>query len=1138
MSEEESRKPDPPKLSNPKDGKSDRPKPPKLKRPEPPKLQKPEAPKLNRPEPSNSEPPRLNRPEPSRLNRPEAKEPDSSKLTRPEPIKSKGLRLQKPDTESSENESSSDLIRPTTDQSEVPQRERPVMPGRENPEEATGSDEEIESGQRTFKPGENYGEYRVVRCLCTGLLANYYQMEHNQTHEDVTVGVFHKRTLEDNRFLRRLKALEKQMNAFDLEGIPKIRESALINQQHCTILDPVQGKCLSRFYRENVGPGEQGIDEEKTAEVLARLMGLLGYAHTKGIDHRDMDSDLILVDASGAIYILGLGIKAAMGRELFESIVSASVSPLESSQTVHRLNSFDMISPEYREGKEESPVVDIFAVGMIGYWLLTGRKASANDFEPPSKYLEELPKEWDEFLQKMLQRTGDQRYGSCKVALLALKSIYQIEDKQHEKVGLIQRQIDRLPVPKSIADRGEVATRIYRLSLIGIIGLTLTAIAAYALVEVFTEPNPYSKLVARVVEPGDEPDLQLSIQPPVAKVLFIESQNRFIINNGQANLKVQKGTYAIEVSAPNHISRRLTVEIDRGEIAYSRVILEPKWTDLMISSNPGVEVSVVNAEGDVSVLGVTNEAGLLDLQKGVFSGTYTLIFRKPGYETVKLESQVFSHTKATEIETELVPYPSTLTIQTEPEGASIFVDGKAIGTSPLRITNLNMDQEYLVKISLEGYREVVRPVTLEAGQALNLKLPPLELRVGALEFEIQVPAESLKTLEEIKEDLMVEIDGSIVAYGSESLSAVTEGKHSIRLLHPLYASDEREIVVEDGGTSLVEVALRQYPGEVIVEIPKTVQEATFYIKQEPVKVINNRIRVPSGTPIEVGVLAKDYIPLTRIFNLEPKEVINWELNLSPLPGPKLSEDWIVPYLNLAMAWVPAGSYTMGSPLREHGRISNEGPETEVVLTQGFWVGVNEVTQVEYIRILGQNPSEFVSKTHPVDSVTWEQAKAFCKKLTALEASAGRLPEGFIYRLPTEFEWEYFARAGTETPFHFGETASVANGNFKGVYPRDQLDELEASELYGTTDVRSYAPNGYGLYDLHGNVQEWTKDTYGARLPGGELTDPDARTSGSRIAVRGGSWQDSAVTARSASRKEISPDRDRSDTGFRVVLAPE
>jgi formylglycine-generating enzyme required for sulfatase activity len=242
-----------------------------------------------------------------------------------------------------------------------------------------------------------------------------------------------------------------------------------------------------------------------------------------------------------------------------------------------------------------------------------------------------------------------------------------------------------------------------------------------------------------------------------------------------------------------------------------------------------------------------------------------------------------------------------------------------------------------------------------------------------------------------------------------------------------------------------------------------------------------------------------------------------------------------------MVWIRSGTFTMGSPASEAERDDWEGPLTEVTISRGFWTGRFEVTQQEYLDVVGTNPSLSPGTNRPVEVVNWSDATNYCGLVTERERVAGRLPTGYEYRLPTEAEWEYSCRAGTTTAFYFGPALRSGMANFDGRFEYEASTGTIANPtgtyLGQTTVVGSYAPNAWGLYDMHGNVWEWCLDWWGDSLPGGSVTDPRGPATGELRVLRGGCWFYFAKICRSADRFKGNPAGKSELGGFRVVLAP-
>ncbi len=235
-----------------------------------------------------------------------------------------------------------------------------------------------------------------------------------------------------------------------------------------------------------------------------------------------------------------------------------------------------------------------------------------------------------------------------------------------------------------------------------------------------------------------------------------------------------------------------------------------------------------------------------------------------------------------------------------------------------------------------------------------------------------------------------------------------------------------------------------------------------------------------------------------------------------------------------MVLIAPNTFTMGTPANEVNRHADEGPQTTVTISHGFWMGKYEVTQREYLAVIGSNPSQFPGDLdRPVETVSWLDATNYCARLTQQELAAGRIPPGSHYRLPTEAEWECAARAGTSTRFSYGDDPNFASLTNHAWY--------WFNSGFGTHPVGQKAPNPWGLYDMEGNVLEWTQDWYGP-YPGGSVADPQGPASnpqGVKV-IRGGAWDAFESDCRSGRRltEGVHPFIHDFILGFRLVLVTE
>lgn len=359
---------------------------------------------------------------------------------------------------------------------------------------------------------------------------------------------------------------------------------------------------------------------------------------------------------------------------------------------------------------------------------------------------------------------------------------------------------------------------------------------------------------------------------------------------------------------------------------------------------------------------------------------------------------------------------------------------------------------------------------------------------------------------------------------------VSPGDHSIRVEKDGYEPYRKRLSLDAGRSITLHVTLSE-------ERPAN---GRLFVETEPedarVRILNIGPRFYQGMELEPGryhveVSATGYETSKQWVDLGASEDKYIDITLKKVRVAETAAPEGEAFTNsigMKFVLIPDGTFTMGSPSSEPKRDSDE-TQHSVTISKAFYMQTTEVTQGQWREIMGNNPSYFKNcgDNCPVEQVSWNDAQAFIRKLNQREG-VNR------YRLPTEAEWEYACRAGTDTPFYFGNCLSTDQANYDGNYPMPGCSKGE----YRKRPVRvgSFPPNAWGLYDMHGNVWEWCQDWKG-NYPGGYVTDPTGPSSGSYRVFRGGGWYYGAWACRSADRYYISPGDRRSSLGFRLARTP-
>lgn len=256
------------------------------------------------------------------------------------------------------------------------------------------------------------------------------------------------------------------------------------------------------------------------------------------------------------------------------------------------------------------------------------------------------------------------------------------------------------------------------------------------------------------------------------------------------------------------------------------------------------------------------------------------------------------------------------------------------------------------------------------------------------------------------------------------------------------------------------------------------------------------------------VLLKDRLP-DKVERQEPTG--QTEISVNAITNNIMQKRMFRNSIGMELVYIPAGRFMMGTPYSDVDLYYGE-----VTLSKPFYMGIYEVTQTQYEAIMGKNPSKFKGGDNPVEQVSRYDAVEFCRKLSR--------KEGKTYRLPTEAEWEFACRAGTNTRFNFGDS-ELSMGDYAW-YSKNSNSRSHP--------VGQKKPNAFGLYDMHGNVREWCSNWYGYGIP--ERIDPQGPSSGQNGVLRGGCWDFKPESCRSVSRDAWVPTNHAPVDGFRVVLS--
>ena len=600
---------------------------------------------------------------------------------------------------------------------------------------------------------------------------------------------------------------------------------------------------------------------------------------------------------------------------------------------------------------------------------------------------------------------------------------------------------------------------------------------------------------------------------------------------------LRPGNYLIEATQPGYSPAQLQ----------AKVTSETNQTfTLKLEKLPGRVRVEVPSPARVTVDG--KELGNAPGEFNLKPGKHQIAIAAQRYQPFTGELDVIGEGKSQTYTPQLVPAWAEVTVNSEPAGAKVLVDGEERGVTPL--TTQVMAGNHPVELQLEGFKPWTADVQVKANEPLSLG----PIRLGLPDGKLVLRSEPLGA--------SVSVGGVYRGQTPVTLELRPDMAHNVVLTLPGYEAATRQVSLGAGESRAVSVPLSGVFGEVTVQAQPA--DAQLFVDGQPAGAANQKLRL---------------VATTHDIEIRKAGFVTYKASITPRPGvPQKIETALLTPEQSKLASTPAnvrakgtdqqlklmpvGSYTMGSPRREPGRRANEA-QRNVQFKRPFYMGVNEVTNGQFRKFKSEHRSGIVGQhtldldNQPVVLITWQEAALFCNWLSqqeglppAYENKNGRVvpvqPMTTGYRLPTDAEWEWVARyegGGKFRRYPWGDSLPVAkaSGNYADVTARlivqDVIPEYDDG-FAAAAPAGKFPPNPLGLYDVGGNVAEWVHDYYTVSADSGQIAvDPTGPADGKQHVIRGASWKQSGVTDLRLSARDFS-DSQRNDVGFRIARYAE
>ncbi len=897
-----------------------------------------------------------------------------------------------------------------------------------------------------------------------------------------------------------------------LEHLHKVEKVDAAAQEHLrvfpdsylVVMEYVNGSTLSNWRKQFP---DKKVPLDKALDICGKVAQALDFAHSKKIIHRDVKPSNIMISPDGEVKVLDFGlaaeIRSSMGRVSREQFDTSGTRPY--------------MAPEQWAGKNQGPETDQYALACMLYELISGGVPFQSVFESGDaglmlnlvenrmpEPLPQLNKKQNALLMKALAKKGSDRYASCDEFINAMRGKVKVKRAS-----------------KSSGGGKIIAVLLIILVLIGAGGY-------FGYTKYREVQKSKAEQLAREKAAEEERQRQEQLAKETQEKLnSLKKKLKSSFRKGDLSAASAAASEILSIDPQNSYARTMQDRIkekaglaetapvkSRAEMVFERLSrISPEHGFQKKKDTLKLKLNTAK-----TLFGAKSYGNALGKYQEVITGCRKLV----KLDSERNSAMVSSKRSEQEKQSAEKSNASSLAKSIWNSAKSLEDDGKA----------------KLAKGDFSGAKKSFTASEKEYKHAKNYAIGTSALAIIKKQYEAQ--------LAKVKR---ADIDKFGGADWAEARLAVSSADNAV-------SSEDWDKALSSyrKAVTLIAKAVEKARGDAELERKQTAAKAAYDKAMNTAqgyftKAQASKRDVPSARKFcdaalkELRSVSTTYLDNTARSNLSKLtgEIEFFSKNLWNIPVKDKS--WTVPRLDMKFVYVSPGSFMMGTK----DGCSYERPVHRVTISKGYWIGKYEVTQTEYQAIMGTKPSYFKGSNNPVEEVSWNDAVKFCEKLTDRERKAGRLPEGYAYRLPTEAEWEYAARGGSKSRSYkysgSNDLDRVAwyyenSGDSRLDDSSWSADKLKSNNCR-THEVGTKSGNELGIYDMSGNVREWCNDYWNEdEYYSSSRTDPLGPGTGSHRVYRGGSWNINPFSCRAANRFLGSPGRRNWDLGFRVVLAPK